>query len=655
MKKFAAFLVDDFAKSGLTITEIKKLYVEAMDETRTKEITGLFLTDSIFIPYYDINGEYTDFYRLKLFGCDIKYWQPKDTLPRFYLPTLLDWASIASNTDVAIFFTEGEKKAAALCKAGYPAIGLGGVWSWKSKKAALNALDDFKFFTWPDREVTIVFDSDLSQKPQVLGAMHALASHLTRLGVRPTHIKLPDLYGEKCGVDDYLVAKSVEDFAALPRHTFDLAESLWSINDQYAVIRDLPAVYDVQAKKIYSANNFISIVASNKKMSSVSAKGEFVEQSAAKSWLLWEYRREHSRLTYSPGQELILPDGGLNIWPGFAVQPKKGDIKPWNKLLGHIFDRDHAARNWFERWCAYPIQNPGAKMYSAVLFWGRQGAGKTLVAYTLGKIYGDNFSEVQRQDLFSANNDWAVRKQFILVEEATGSDKREDSDKLKHLITRDRIRVNEKYVPNYFVEDRANYFLTSNHPDALYVESGDRRMFIWEMPRTLLPLDFYTKTYDTWYKSEKGQAALMHHLQTLDLGDFNALAPALVTEYKTEMVGVSASDLDLWCRRLLDEPESCLRDLSGRDLYTVNELVFCYGFEKNSSNTTIIALTKALRRTGFAAPRKIQITATTSKHLIAVKNMEYWYSTSSTAWAEHYTTQGRAVALAVKEHARKYQ
>ena len=43
---------------------------------------------------------------------------------------------------------------------------------------------------------------------------------------------------------------------------------------------------------------------------------------------------------------------------------------------------------WLLQWMAYPLQNPGAKMGSAVVMHGPQGTGKSLIFTTLAEIYG---------------------------------------------------------------------------------------------------------------------------------------------------------------------------------------------------------------------------------------------------------------------------
>ena len=116
-----------------------------------------FQEPAILIPYFDITGEQTDFWRLRYlkqpelkgFAAQakrkpLKYVQPSKTLNELYLPPIIDWEEVANDPLMPILITEGEFKAACACEnTEYPCIGLGGVRSWKSAKRTVALIDDF--------------------------------------------------------------------------------------------------------------------------------------------------------------------------------------------------------------------------------------------------------------------------------------------------------------------------------------------------------------------------------------------------------------------------------------------------------------------------------------------------------------------------------
>jgi hypothetical protein len=232
------------------------------------------------------------------------------------------------------------------------------------------------------------------------------------------------------------------------------------------------------------------------------------------------------------------------------------------------------------------------------VIWSReQGTGKTLIGYTLGRIYGSNYCEVKDYDLESAFNGYAVNKQFVLGDEITGNDggeKRKLANKLKSMITQDKITVNQKYVPEYKVPDCINYMFTSNHCDAFFLESEDRRYFVIEIKGKPLPLAWYRGVYDPWYKSERGISALHYHLLHLDTSSFDPLGPAPMTESKATMIEEGRSDMAGWVEEL--------SSMHGVKLLMTSEEILLLAYGQGKMTWTKNGLTKALRQAGYQRP-----------------------------------------------------
>jgi hypothetical protein len=74
---------------------------------------------------------------------------------------------------VPLFITEGIKKGDALVSRGLCAIALIGVWTWRgtNEHGGKTALPDWEYVALNDREVYIVFDSDVMVKPEVHAAL----------------------------------------------------------------------------------------------------------------------------------------------------------------------------------------------------------------------------------------------------------------------------------------------------------------------------------------------------------------------------------------------------------------------------------------------------------------------------------------------------
>lgn len=645
-------LLSDIKRSGLTKADATKLGFKVLPKVQTNTLVSKRL-EAYKIPYYSIKGKETEFFRVRFLEEEqpkfnainnkvIRYSQPEDTLPRLYFPFAKDgrWKVLAKDVEQPLFITEGEKKAAKATKEGLPTIGLGGVWAWKSKKKNLDLLPEFFDINWKHRSVYLVFDNDLRFNYNVLGALNAFSKKLTDLGAVVHIIFLPYDGSTKMGLDDYLVEYSADDLLQETTQPFELSHALWDMNDKVAFIESPPSFYILKTRDVTTKAVLVDTVFPflKHKEQSINSKGDVStkEVKSASRWVDWEHRRTHSKLEYAPGHPVTLPNGALNIWEGWGVEPKKGDTKPFYKLLELIMGDSPEFMNWFIKWLAYPIQNPGVKMYSSVLLYGwAKGTGKTFIGHIMGDIYGSNYTEISDEELHDDYNDWAEGKQFILGEEVSGSDKRRENDRIKHMITRETIAVRKKYVPRYTLRDCTNYLFTSQHPDAFFIESGDRRLAVHEVinkeDRT-----FYDKI-DTWRKKDGGPSHLFYNLlHEVDLQDFNPRDEAPHTASKADMEVLSRSDLDNFAHDLRDDPVSVL-SVNGvktdKEIFVLDELIQVYDPE-GKKGTHNKAMGNSLRRAGFRMHSVL--TKHGTKRLWPIVDRETWWTKTPATWAAAY-------------------
>ncbi len=139
----------------------------------------------------------SDFARLKLFPPvgKMKYSQPPKTGARLYMPFKIG--------DGPLYVCEGEKKTLAAYQAGLNAGGIGGVWNWLS---AGQPIDDLRLIDWDGREVTLIPDSDVFNRPDLLRAVYALGRELQSQSARVYVAQIPQTGSAKVGFDDYLVS-----------------------------------------------------------------------------------------------------------------------------------------------------------------------------------------------------------------------------------------------------------------------------------------------------------------------------------------------------------------------------------------------------------------------------------------------------------------
>lgn len=645
----------DLEASGLVKHDIKKLQISALTAKQIKALSGIDCLGGYKIVYPQLNNKNgKSFYRVKLFHEEAKknplrksekeikktkYWQPSNSLPHLYFNPLANWNNVAKDIAKPIIITEGEKKALKATQEGFTTIALGGVYSFKCKRLNQSLIDDFNLINWQQREVTIIYDSDLLTNPMVRQAQLELAEQLTELGAF-VHIGqiLPDNINDKMGLDDMFVKYGKKTMDRINRIEVEQCAKLYAMNDELAYIENPSSLYLINKKQFITPNLATTLHFANQ-FYTTTKNDKLVKKPVIKDWLEWTHRRTHNAVEYAPGQPRVIPDNNnLNLWHGWGVEPAKGTVRPFLNLLDHIFADNHDFKKWFLQWLAYPIQNPGYKMLNCVLLWSLQtGTGKSFIGYIMGDLYGrENFSVVDQEQLHSSFNDWAAHKQFILGEEITGVERRKDADRIKNMITRETITVNKKFQPAYTIKDCANYLFTSNHPDAFMLERHDRRFAVHEIKTDRQSADFYRKV-DKW-RREGGVSALHHYLLTrVNCSNFNPYDESIFTDDKQNMIDLSMSDVDMFCELLAKDPKQVL--LAGgeeieRDLYTLEELLNFYD-PQQALKTSRIALSKSLRRAGIYKC-KVTSTASGSKNLFAVRNVDYWKRATHSERAGHY-------------------
>lgn len=114
------------------------------------------------------------------------------------------------NPSIPLWITEGAKKVDSGLSHGIRCIvGVNGTFGWRGKndQGGTVALPDWESIALKGRDVVLAFDSDVTTKATVRGALDRLSAFLTQRGARVRYCLLPSLGdGRKCGLDDFFAS-----------------------------------------------------------------------------------------------------------------------------------------------------------------------------------------------------------------------------------------------------------------------------------------------------------------------------------------------------------------------------------------------------------------------------------------------------------------
>lgn len=238
------------------------------------------------------------------------------------------------------------------------------------------------------------------------------------------------------------------------------------------------------------------------------------------------------------------PDTTVNLFGGIVMKPKEGDVQPMLKLVRHLTSRaapdpDECDKimHWLLCWMAYPLQHLGAKLRTAVIMHGDEGAGKNFLFDTLVAIYGQYGTTVGQDELEDKFNDWRSGKLIVVGDEVSSRQELvHNKNRLKALITSPTVQINPKNLPRREEANHMNIVFLSNELQPQALDNTDRRYLVIFTPQAL-EIEFY-RDLGKW-RRDGGVEAWYHYLLQYPLDDFDPYAPAPVTEAKLDLIDLN--------------------------------------------------------------------------------------------------------------------
>jgi putative DNA primase/helicase len=246
----------------------------------------------------------------------------------------------------------------------------------------------------------------------------------------------------------------------------------------------------------------------------------------------------------------------INLFKGLPLESMKGDCADLLELLMHLLSESADSDDGIAKvltyvldWMAYPLQHPGAKMATALIFHGPQGTGKNLFWEAYARIFGEYSAVIGQAQLESRYNDWASGKLFLIGDEIVApTDQAHQKNALKALVTGETIQIEVKFQSLRTERNHANFVFLSNDNKPLALERDDRRHLV-----VFCPAKRTDGLYDRVRASLDGGAAQAFYqfLLDRDLKDFHAHTPPVLTRAKADLIELGLRPAERFAREWL--------------------------------------------------------------------------------------------------------
>lgn len=238
-------------------------------------------------------------------------------------------------------------------------------------------------------------------------------------------------------------------------------------------------------------------------------------------WLRHPARRQYPNgFALLPGHDA--PEGVYNLWRGFGIEPKEGDVKPALKHLRNVVcSGDDAIFRYMLGWMARAVQKPGDPAEVAVVMRGGRGTGKSTVLRWMVEIFGGHALHILHSRHLVGNFNAHLRGTcFLGADEAFFAGDRAGADVLKGLVTEPTITIERKGVDAFTARNRLKIMMASNSDWVVPAGTDERRYLVLDVSDVKKQDHAYFAALNA-HMENGGLAALLHFLLNHDISGFN--------------------------------------------------------------------------------------------------------------------------------------
>jgi hypothetical protein len=355
--------------------------------------------------------------------------------------------------------------------------------------------------------------------------------------------------------------------AIVPADETPEEKAVREMNDKHAVISNLggkcvimewvsSAISEGQKELSYQSFQAFRERYANQHVIVPRGRGGWDNLPFAPIWLAHPHRRQYEGLDLVPGGDRVLPNGYLNLWKGWGVEPRKGSWKLMRRHVAEVLaNGNQVFEDFIIRLTAWKLQNPGQRPEVVLALLGGKGAGKGVWGYIQMLIYGSHGLQIfSTEHLIGKHNQHLQNKLFLFLDEAVWAGDTHADRVLKGLTTEKWMFIEPKNINGFQWPNRLGIYMSGNDKWIVPASHDERRYAVNAISEKWKKNPAY---FGPLFEEVNGggAAAMLHDLLEFDLDGWHPRDHVPQTKALLDQKMLGLTGLEQWYVHLLNVGE----------------------------------------------------------------------------------------------------